>query len=97
MQLNGEPINPGTQFPAGQEALYISFDYSNMVNGVLWRFIFYRNYELFGGATRLWEWGGSGRTYFYLRPAEGFPPGEYEVQMLLDEEIVQTAEFVVEP
>ncbi len=95
MQLNGVAVNPGTEFAAGQAALYVSFDYSNMENGVLWRYIWYRDDALFNGGMRLWEWGAGGRTYFYLRPEGGFPPGEYEVQLLLDKDIVQTAEFEV--
>jgi len=95
VQLDGSPVNPGSDFPDGQSGLYVSFEYDNMLNGVLWRNIWFRDDALFGGETRVWEWGSRGRTYFYLRPAGGFPPGEYEVQLLLDEEVVQRASFAV--
>jgi hypothetical protein len=96
VQLDGSPINPGSEFPDGQPGLYVSFDYENMLNGVLWRDIWFRDDALFAGETRVWEWGGRGRTYFYLRPAGGFPPGEYEVQFLLDDEVVRRASFRVQ-
>jgi hypothetical protein len=96
VQVNGTPINPGDAFLEGQPALYVSFGYDNMVNGVLWRHIWLRDGWLYGGGTVVWEWGERGRTYFYLRPEGGFVPGQYEVQMLLEEEVVQTVEFTIQ-
>jgi len=97
VQVDGTPVNPGTEFQGGQPVIYVSFDYDDMADGVLWRHIWFRNDTLFGGGTRVWEWRGRGRTYFFLRPQEGFLPGRYEVQLLLEEEVVQTAGFVVAP
>ena len=96
VELDGSPVNPGDSFADGQPALYVSFQYENMLNGVLWRHVWLRDGWLFGGGTQVWDWGSRGRTYFYLRPSEGFTPGRYEVQFLLDEEVVQTASFTVE-
>ena len=96
VELDGSPVNPGDAFADGQPALYVSFQYENMLNGVLWRHVWLRDGWLFGGGTRVWEWGSRGRTYFYLRPGEGFIAGQYEVQFLLDDEVVQTASFTVE-
>jgi hypothetical protein len=95
VRLDGGAIGPGNVFQEGQAALYVSFDYSQMVDGFLWRHIWWRDGALFGGETRVWEWGSRGRTYFYLRPSEGFLPGEYELQLLLEEEVVQTVGFTV--
>lgn len=95
IELNGTPINPGDTFQNGQPILFVSFDFSGMVDGVLWRHIWLREGALVGGATRLWEWSSSGRTYFFLRLPDGFEPGDYEVQMMLEDEIVQTAQFTI--
>jgi hypothetical protein len=96
IRVDGSPINPGDEFQEGQPVLYVSFRYDQMVDGFLWRHIWLRDGALFGGGTRLWEWGNRGRTYFYLRPTQGFLPGQYEVLFLLEEEVVQTASFTVE-
>ena len=95
IQVSGAPINPGTEFEEGRRALYVAFDYDRMVNGLLWRHIWFREGALIGGETRIWEWGRRGRTYFFLRPTGGFPAGQYEVRLLLEDEVVQTARFTV--
>jgi len=95
IQLDGSPVDPGDAFRSGQPTLYVSFDYSGMLNGILWRNIWYRDGNLFGGETRIWEWGAQGRTYFYRRPAGGFPPGDYQIQLLLEENVEQELEFSV--
>ena len=96
VEVNSTPINPGDSFPVGQTALYVSFRYTNMVDGVLWRHAWLRDGALYGGATMVWEWGERGRTVFYLRPEDGFEPGRYEVQVYLEDEVVQTTEFTIE-
>lgn len=95
IQLSGSPIDPGTEFEEGRKALYVAFDYDRMANGLLWRHIWFRDGALIGGETRIWEWGRRGRTYFFLRPTGGFPAGQYEVRLLVDDEVVQTARFTV--
>jgi hypothetical protein len=95
VQLDGTPVNAGTEFLAGQPVLYVSFDYSDMSNGILWRHIWLRNGNLVGGQTRLWEWNSSGRTYFFLSPPGGFQPGRYELQLLMDEKVITTTSFRV--
>lgn len=98
IQVDGTPINAGTEFLAGQPVLYVSFDYVDMSNGILWRHIWLRNGNLVGGQTRLWEWNSRGRTYFFLRPSGGFQPGRYELQLLVDEKVITTTSFrVTEP
>ncbi len=95
IRLNGTSINPGTEFGEGKSALYVAFDYGRMVDGLLWRHIWFRDGALVGGETRIWEWGPRGRSYFLLRPTGGFPAGQYEVQLLLEDEVVRTTRFAV--
>lgn len=93
--MDGTPVNAGTEFTAGQPVLYVSFDYADMSNGIIWRHIWLRNGGFVGGQTRIWEWGSRGRTYFFLRPPGGFQAGRYELQLLMDEQVITTTNFVV--
>ncbi len=95
VNLGGAPIDPGTEFREGQPVLFVSFEYDNLWNGILWRNIWLRNEGLVAGETRLWEWGSRGRTYFFLRPVGGFLAGDYEVLLMLEDDIVQTVAFTV--
>jgi hypothetical protein len=95
IEIDGTPINEGTEFAPGAEVVFVSFSYMNLSDGVLWRHIWLRNGNLYGGGTSVWEWGWRGRTYFWLKPQGGFVPGDYQVQLLIDEEVVQTADFTV--
>lgn len=95
VELNGEPIVPGTEFLSGTDILFASFDYQQMPNGVLWRHIWLRDGYLVGGETRLWEWGSRGRTYVHMQPRGGFTPGDYVVQILVDEVMVQFTQFTI--
>jgi hypothetical protein len=95
MELNGTPVDPGTEFLVGQVTLFASFDYGNLANGILWRHVWLRDGALVGGETRIWEWGSRGRSYFFLSPEGGFQRGDYELRLLLDRRVVQTARFTV--
>jgi len=98
VNLDGTPIDADTSFPVGRAVLFCSFNYVNMTNGVVWRHVWLRDGQLVGGGTRVWEWGARGRTYFFLRPLGGFLAGEYELQILVAEKVVQFTRFsVVEP
>jgi hypothetical protein len=97
IRVDGTPVDPGSEFEAGQPVLYVSFDFSGMIDGVLWRHVWWRDGALYGGETRVWEWKTVGRSYFRLLPADGFEPGDYRVEMMLEDEVVRSATFVVNP
>lgn len=92
---NGVPSEEDVEFQEGQRVLYVSFDYDDMLNGILWRYIWFKNGEFYAGGTRVWEWQNRGRTYFYLLPPGGFSAGWYDVQVLLEEDIVRSTRFVI--
>jgi hypothetical protein len=94
---SGLPVNPDTQFPPGDHAVYVFFTYEGMQNGVERTFAWYKDGEYFErcSQTALWDWGDRGRTSYYCRPSTGWESGSYEVHVLVEEELQFVAEFVI--
>jgi hypothetical protein len=93
----GLPVNPNTQFPPGDHAVFVFFTYEGMQNGVERTFAWYKDGEYYErcSQTTLWNWGDRGRTSYFCHPSTGWEPGAYEVHVFVEEELQFVAEFVI--
>jgi hypothetical protein len=82
---NSQPVTPGSQFPAGVEQISLFFRYDGLLPNVPVTTLWYREGELLSGGPTLWEReNATGAGYLFLSLENGFPVGQYEVQMWLD-------------
>lgn len=94
---SGLPVNPDTLFPPGDHAMYVFFTYEGMQNGVERTFAWYKDGEYYErcSQTALWNWGDRGRTSYFCHPSTGWEPGNYEVHMLVEQDLQFIAEYVI--
>jgi len=93
---SGRPVDPGTQFEAGIERVNLFFRYDGLLPNASWAVIWYQNGELLSGGTFLWEsQRPAGEWYVYLSLEDGYPAGEYEVQVWLGNRLQIRARFSV--
>jgi hypothetical protein len=91
-----QPVKPGSQFPVGTERVYLFFHYDGLLPNVPWTTVWYRNGELTSGGTSLWESSRSaGAWYEFLAFPGGYPEGDYEVQVWLNDRLQIRAVFSV--
>ncbi len=96
---NDQPVNPTTNFVAGIERVYFFFRYDGLLPNVPWSVVWYQDGEMLDGSTRLWEPERPvGERFEFLGYAGGFPPGEYQVQAWLGDELqIRVTFIVIEP
>ena len=92
---DGQPVDPGAEFPPGDHRVYLFISYEGMANGVAWTFAVYRAEEFLDSSTQLWEWGAEGRTYLYYKPPGGYEPGIYEMRVFVEDRLQGVAQFVI--
>jgi hypothetical protein len=100
---NGDPVDPGSEFPPGQQRVYLFFTYEGMRTGTQTTFAWYKGEEFieFCSDTWLWgtvegrQWGWRGRTSYRCRPPEGWEPGTYEIRVFIETQLQGVAQFVV--
>ena len=93
----GLPVDPGSEFPPGEHAVFLFFTYEGMQNGVTRTFAWYQDGEFMErcSQTALWEWGDRGRTSYFCKPAGGWQPGTYEIHVFVEERLQGIAQFVI--
>jgi hypothetical protein len=92
---DGQPVDPGDEFPPGDHRVYLFISYQGMINGTAWTFATCREGEYLDSSTQLWEWGEEGRTCLYYEPAGGYEPGVYEMRVFIEERLQGVAQFVI--
>ena len=92
---NATPLEPRTEFPAGTARIYLFISFRNMEDGVAWSRVLYRDGAALQGSTLLWSMGAEGSSYFFFGSDEGYPPGEYRVELRLGDETTSEFEFTV--
>jgi hypothetical protein len=90
-----QAVNPGRIFDAGFFTLYATFDYAGMGNGMEWAWIWRYDGQVIDGGTQEWTYGEDGPGYVYFDPEEGFQPGEYSLQIWVNEEMMTQANIIV--
>jgi hypothetical protein len=90
-----EAVNPGRIFPEGFFTIYATFAYEEMTDGMEWAWVWRHNGEVVSGGNELWAYGDDGPGYVYLNPEEGFQPGEYSVEVWVNNELLTSSTLVI--
>ena len=93
---NGQPVDPGVEFPPGDHRVYFFFEYQGMAKNVVWTYGWYRDGQYLDGATRLWVLGRAGVNYLYYKPPGGYEPGVYEVRVWIEDRFQTSAQFLIQ-
>lgn len=103
---NGNPVQPGSEFVAGDFRVYAFIRYEEMNRGAVWTYGWYQEGEYLGGNTCLW-WvrrpdcpyivGEQGRSFLYYRRLGGYDPGTYELRIWIEDRFQGAFSFVIKP
>jgi len=99
----GEPVDPGSEFPPGDQRVYLFFTFEGMEDGVTTTFAWYKGEEFidFCSDTWLWglvegrEWGERGKSSYYCKPPGGWEPGTYEIRVFIEDRLQGVAQFAI--
>lgn len=87
--------NPSRLFKEGFYTIYATFEYAGMNDGMSWSWVWRYNGQVINGGHELWSYGDEGPGYVFLNPQEGFSPGEYVVEIWVNEELATQANLFV--
>ena len=93
---NGEPVNPGSAFPAGTRILYAIFDFAGMQpDAELTAHVFSGDKRLMAQSS-LWDLAESGKgASVTLSNDRGFKPGQYRLALSVSGTEVQSGAFEI--
>lgn len=97
VSANNTPLQPRVEFPAGTTRIYLFISFRNMQNGVSWSRVLYRDGAALQGGTLLWSMGEEGSSYFFFGSDQGYPVGDYRVELSLDDKVTSEFEFRILP
>ena len=87
-RINGanQAVDPAETFSNPIDALYGTFSYDGMTNGVQWTALWFRDGELVYYESFIWESASGGYGYTNAEiPGEDWLPGTYEIQIYVGE------------
>jgi hypothetical protein len=90
-----QPLDPSTKFDEGYFTLYATFHYEAMARGMSWSWVWRHNGVLIEGDNQPWKHDGDGPGYVYFRPAEGFKPGKYTLEVWVNNELLDRATVTI--
>jgi hypothetical protein len=90
---NGEAQNPVTEYPRGTTRIIARWEYDNMEAGLEWGNTWLLDGEVFGDWDYEWQGGQSGAWLSSISYTRGDPleSGDWEVQLYIEGELVQSA------
>lgn len=94
-EKNGQPVDPGVEFPPGDHRVYLFFEYRGMARNVVWTYGWYKDGTYLDGATRLWVLNSRGVNYLYFKPPGGYEPGVYEVRIWIEGRFQGSRQFLI--
>jgi hypothetical protein len=91
------PVTPGREFTAGAQPIYLFFDYRGMKPGTRWGHLWIWGGQQIDRSITAWpeDWGSAGTGWVFYTPEGGFQPGPYEVQLLINDQMVASTSFIV--
>ncbi len=97
IDANNWPVSPGTTFSAVRRPLYVFFEYRNMSPQLSWGYVWLRENQELNRVEENWpaNWGSTGRAWIYYTPEATYLPGTYQVQLLLNGQVVATTTFTI--
>jgi hypothetical protein len=95
--INGDyqAVNPLQRFSEGFFTLYATFDYEEMADNMSWSWVWLHNGDVVDGGNQLWSYGQVGPGYVYFQPEEGFEPGQYSLEVWVNDELMAHSSFMV--
>ena len=95
---SAKPVEPTDTFPSGTRVVYVSARVNNMTpeNKITTKWNYLETGEEINTADYTTEESGSGYVSFNLTIDQGFPQGEYNIEVYLNDELSETVEFSVE-
>jgi serine/threonine protein kinase len=92
-----KPVSPGDTFSASSRPIYLFFDYQGIQPGTRWGHVWFWGDRQLDRSITTWpeDWGTSGTAWVFYTPEGGYQPGPHEVRLLVNDEIVASASFVV--
>jgi serine/threonine-protein kinase len=91
------PTSQGTDFLSSSQAVYLFFDYRGIKPGTRWGHLWIWGDQQLDRSITTWpeEWGTAGTAWVFYTPEGGYQPGPYEVRLLVDDQVVASASFVM--
>jgi hypothetical protein len=82
-------------FGAGIKRIYVRIQFEGMENGVVWSRVLYRAGVPVQGQSYLWALGEKGSSTFSWGDDAGYPAGQYEVRLFLDNREADHESFTI--
>lgn len=82
-----QAVDPTNIFAVGSYTVYATFSYDGMEDGMAWAWVWRYEGEVVDGGNELWAYGQDGPGYIYYNPDEGFRPGEYTLEVWVNDEL----------
>jgi len=95
---SAKPVEPTDTFPSGTRVVYVSVKFNNMTpeDKITTKWNYLETGEEINTADLTTEKSGSGYFGFNLTIDQGFPSGRYTAMVYLNNELIETVEFLVE-
>lgn len=91
-----QPPAPKQSFTAGIARLYFYVNYTDVDEGAMWHKTLLRDGEIINEHSQVWTLDADeGETFFFFGASEGFPPGNYTVELRVDSSLVASSEFTI--
>lgn len=88
-------LNPSIVFMENTTRLYFFLKFSQMSSGVLWQWHLLKDGDYVDGQSSLWGNQTQGHSFFFYSLEGGFSAGEYEIQLYLGDQQVDSATFSI--
>jgi S1-C subfamily serine protease len=96
MDRGGNPVDPAPAFGSGLPELHAFSDYVGMEDGLNFTSNWYVDGQLVVEWPYEWDGGESGTWHDYLYSSAGnLPDGEYSLELLVEDQVLQTASVTV--
>ena len=90
-----EAVAPERIFEKGNYTIYATFSYEGMNDGLVWAWVWRYNGAVVSGGNERWNYGVDGPGYIFLEPEDGFAPGEYDLQIWVNGELLTDARLFI--
>jgi serine/threonine protein kinase len=92
-----QPLSSGNDFSANAQPVYLFFDYRDIEPGTRWGHVWVWGDQELDRSITTWptDWGTAGTAWVFYTPEGGYQPGPYEVRLLVNDQMVASASFVM--
>ena len=98
VDASGNPIEPATSFEEGISQVHVVFEHDNMLPDYTWERVWYHDGQEMLKTADQWTGNEAGRfDYFLDTQGEALPPGKWELELYVEDELIATGEFTIGP